>query len=112
MQDLLGEVQAVDAHIPAAPLAAVVHAAGPQHGPGLAALSPGLQGHASARLPVEHPEEAVVRPRHDHAGERREVDMVDKCAAKEKKKARRKGNKNRKAKGLIRSGQSSSLGLI
>lgn len=73
VQDLLGEVQTVHADVSAAPLAAGVNPAGPQHGPGLAALPPGLQGHPSARLPVKHPEEAVVRPGHDDAEGRRNV---------------------------------------
>lgn len=68
MQDFLGEVQAIDAHIAPATFTASVHTAGSQYSPGLAALSPGLQGYASACLPVEHPEEAVVRPCHNHAG--------------------------------------------
>lgn len=67
VQDFLGEVQAVDAHVSTATLAASVHPPGPQHGPGLAALPPSLQRYASARLPVKHPEEAVVGPGHDDA---------------------------------------------
>lgn len=67
VQDFLGEVQAVNAHISAATLAASVHPPGPQHGPGLATLSPSLQRYASPRLPVKHLEETVVRPRHDDA---------------------------------------------
>lgn len=77
VQDLLREVQAVNAHIAAATLAPRVHPPGPQHSPRLAALPPGLQGHASARFPVEHPEEAVVRPRHDHTGgENKRIDRM------------------------------------
>lgn len=76
MQDFLGKVQAIDAHISAATLAAGIHPAGPQHGPRLAAFSPGLQGYASSRLPVEHPEEAVVRPCHDDAEEKRGMDIM------------------------------------
>lgn len=80
VQDLFGEVQAIDAHVAPAAFAAGVDAAGSQDSPRLAALSPRLQGHASAGLPVEHPEEAVVRPRHNHAaswrkGEQKESDM-------------------------------------
>lgn len=68
VQDFLAEVQAVNAHVSAATLTASVHPPGAQHGPGLATLSPGLQRYASPRLPVKHPEEAIVRPGHDDAG--------------------------------------------
>lgn len=71
VQDFLGKVQAINAHISATTLTTSIHTPGPQHSPGLTAFSPGLQGYASPRLPVKHPEEAVVRSCHDHAGERR-----------------------------------------
>lgn len=70
VQDFLGEVQAVDAHISTATLATSVHPPGPQYGPWLATLSPSLQRYASTRLPVKHPEEAVVGAGHDDTGDR------------------------------------------
>lgn len=69
MQYFLSEVQAIDAHVSTATLTASIHATGPQHSPRLAALPPGFQGDASPSLPIKHPEEAVVRPCHDHADE-------------------------------------------
>lgn len=79
VQDLFGEVQTIHADVSAAPLAAGVNPPGPQHSPRLAALPPGLQGHSSARLPVEHPEEAVVRPSHDDAEGRRDALHIMRC---------------------------------
>lgn len=67
VQDFLGEVQAVHAHVASTTFTTGIHAPSPQHSPRLAALPPGLQRHTSPRLPIEHPEEAVVGTRHDHA---------------------------------------------
>lgn len=79
VQDLFGKVQTIHANVSAAPLSASVNSPGPQHSPRLAAFPPCLQGHASASLPVEHPEEAVVRPGHDDAEERRDVLHIMRC---------------------------------
>lgn len=77
VQDLFSEVQAVNPDVATAPLAPCVHPPGPQHCPRLAALPPGLQGHASTSLPVKHPEEAIVRPRHDHTRtEDKKIDLM------------------------------------
>lgn len=74
VQDLLGEVQAIHTHISTTTLPSSVHTPGPQHRPGLAAFSPGLQCDASPCLPVKHPEEAIVGSCHDHAKKRRGED--------------------------------------
>ena len=68
VQDLLVEVQAVHADLVLATLPAHTHAAGLEHGAGLAALPGRLQGHVPPGAPVEHPEEVVVGARHDHTG--------------------------------------------
>lgn len=69
VQDFFCEVQTVNSYVSAPPLAACIHPTCPQHSSGLAAFPPCFQGHAAACLPVEHPEETVVRSCHDDTGE-------------------------------------------
>ncbi|KAG7238389.1 hypothetical protein INR49_030896 [Caranx melampygus] len=64
-------MQAINAHISTATFATSIDTPGPQNSTRLATFTPCLQGYTSARLPVKHPEEAVVRPCHDHTEERR-----------------------------------------
>lgn len=98
VQDLFGKVQTIHSNVSAAPLAASVNSPGPQHSPRLAAFPPGLQGHSSARLPVEHPEEAVVRPSHDDAEEWRNVVYIMRCHNEEGQLCCNLKGKDRQAK--------------
>ena len=98
VQDFLGEVQAINAHVSTATLTTSVHSPGPQHSPRLAAFPPCLQGYASPRLPVKHPEEAVVCPCHDDAERGEEMDIM-RYADGEERKSEVQGseeNKNRR----------------
>ena len=114
VQDFLGEVQAVDAHVSTATLTTGVHSPGPQHSPRLAAFPPRLQGYASACLPVKHPEEAVVCPCHDDAERGEEMDIMRYADGEEgeKRGSGKRGKQKQKAQGLIGRLQSLSAGLI
>lgn len=68
VQDLLGEVQAVHTDVILATFPTLADAARLENGPGLTALPGRLQGHVTLCVPVKHPKEVVVGPRHDHTG--------------------------------------------
>lgn len=70
VQDLLVEVQAVDADLVLLPLAAGAHLARLQHRARFVVLPGRLQGDVSLCVSVKHPEEVVVRPCHDNAAQR------------------------------------------
>ena len=65
VEDLLVEVEAVDAHLVLLPLAALADPPVPEGLPELEAVSGRLQGRVPLRLSVEDLEETVVRAGHD-----------------------------------------------
>lgn len=76
IQDLSAEVQAVDADlVPLAP-APRAHAPGLERATGRAVLPRGLQAHVTLGVAIEHPEEVVIRARHDLA-ENREMENYE-----------------------------------
>ncbi len=67
VEDLSAEVQAVDADLVPLTPAPRTHAPGLERASGRAVLPRGLQGHVALGVAIEHPEEVVIRARHDLA---------------------------------------------
>ena len=75
--DLLVEVQTVYADLVLLPLPPGGHLASLQDGPRFTVLPRGLQRDVPPRVPVKHPEEVVVRARHDGTGEEEQQNKVN-----------------------------------